>query len=402
MRVGWFVLVSFLMGCSSQGVGPTTSHRILPEESVSPAVPFPAVEDDSELEAAKQEPVLSPCEAHPKEENSLPFLKGQIHVHTARSYDASTPVPEVITFYANRGYDFLSITDHNHVTIAEDHPSGILLIPGVELTYNAQSCDPPPHPGYLCAFHSGVIFLNPMRDATRGRHFNRPFRRQRLEAFQVQIARGMDLEGLLILNHPTFHYAVDEELMDQLMERGYDFVEFFNGGVIDRSKEGAQAEIAEAERLWDAMLSRGRHVLAVGGDDAHHFSDAATIRMTGKKPLLGDRAWLMVRAERTAQGIREAMVDGDYYVSTGVELAHLDISEAAIHIEVQEKEGVAHVIRFMGHGGQVLARVEGSKACYPVVGNEQYVRAVVESDQGTYAFTQAVMLQEKGLTQPQE
>jgi len=322
----------------------------------------------------------------------VPYLKGQIHIHTERSFDASTPVPDVISFYAERDYDFLSITDHNHITIPKEHPSGILLIPGVELTYNAKMCEPPPKPGYLCVFHANVLFLNPLRDATKGRHFVLPFRKNRLEVFEVLLRRSEDLEGMFVLAHPTYHYAVDEELLDGLVQRGVRFVEFFNAGVIDRAKNGPEIEIERDEALWDAMLGRGYHVLATGGDDAHHFADAPYVRMKGKKPLVGDRSWVMVRAKRNAEAIREAMNAGDFYVSTGVTLANATLDDTHVHVTVEGQEGVSYVTRFMGSGGHILARVEGTDACYPVKGSEGYVRAVVESDRSTYAWTQAVMV----------
>lgn len=392
MRIGWLAVLLLAIGCGPHAVPAPVPA---PEPAPIPA-PIPLSSPHivtAPTDSSPEQPILAPCSAHPQSNSPWPFLKGQVHVHTERSFDAATPVNDVITFYADRGYDFLSITDHNHITVPKEHPSGIVLIPGVELTYNATTCDPSPRPGYLCALHTSVLFLNPMRDGTKGRHFNLPFRRQRLEAFQVQILRAEDLEGLLVLNHPTYHYAVDDELLDQLVVRGVRFVEFFNGGVLDRSKDGTEAEIEQGERLWDAMLDRGHHVLAMGGDDAHHFADAATIRMTGKKPLLGDRVWLMVRSERTPEAIRKAMTDGDFYVSTGVELAQLEVSQSAIHVEVQEREGETYVTRFIGQGGHILARVEGTKACYPIVGDEGYVRAVVDSNRGTHAWTQPSMLQ---------
>ena len=396
MRIGRVVAVSILvLGCGPTPA-PPRQPTPAPPPAATPEVPDPAPTAVAEVEQpVVEQPKLVPCEAH-QAPSPLAFLKGQVHVHTERSFDAATAVPDVIDFFAEHGYDFLAITDHNHVTIPKDHPSGMLLIPGVELTYNATACDPPPRPGYLCAFHTNVLFLNPLRDATRGKHFILPFRKNRLEVFQVLQRRADDLEGILVLNHPTYHYAVNEVMLDELVNRGIRFVEFFNGAVMDHNKDGPEAEIEKSEQLWDAMLTRGHQVLAVGADDAHHFADAATIRMTGKKPLYGDRSWIMVRSERTPEAIRQAMVDGDYYVSTGVELANVLLSDATVHVTIDAKEGESYVTRFIGNGGDILARVEGPEACYTVTGSEGYVRAVVESDTGKYAWTQALMLNRSG------
>lgn len=395
MRNTWLGILAVV---ALAGCGPTKiPARDLepPPPRVSPVVQAMPVAVASSDPAAIPQPTLEPCTGHEDEEPPVTFLKGQVHIHTERSFDAETPVPDVITFYAERGYDFLSITDHNHITIAKEHPSNVLLIPGVELTYNASACEPPPRPGYLCAFHANVLFLNPMRDTTRGRHFILPFRKHRLEVFDVLIQRNEELEGLLVLNHPTYHYAVNATLLYQLVRRGIRHVEFFNGGVMDRSKDGPLAEVERGEQLWDAMLDLGLQVFAVGGDDAHHFADAATIRMMGKKPLVGDRAWVMVRAAKEEASLRSAIRDGDYYVSTGVSLSRLEVNEKQVHVTVVPKKDVAYVTRFVGDGGHILARVDGLDACYPIAGSEGYVRAVVEADDGTFAWTQAVMLKKQ-------
>lgn len=395
MRIGWVAALTLaVLGC---GPTPPPPRQPLAPDPQPPAPVAAAAQPDPTAVAHASPPVveqpkLEPCAVHAAP-SEVPFLKGQVHVHTERSFDAATPVPEVVRFFAERGYDFLSVTDHNHITIPKEHASGILIIPGVELTYNATQCDPPPRPGYLCAFHAGVLFLNPLRDATRGRHFNLPFRKNRLEVFNILMRRSDDLEGMFVLNHPTYHYAVNAELLEKLSAKGVRFVELFNGGVIDRGRNGPEAEIEKSEALWDAVLTRGHHILAVGGDDAHHFSDAATVRMQGKKPLLGDRSWIMVRAEREAGAIRRAMEEGDFYVSTGVTLSNLVVSPSHVHVKVEPKEGERFVTRFVGSGGHILARVEGTEACYPIEGTEGYVRAVVESGGGAYAWTQPVMVE---------
>ncbi|HNS96495.1 MAG TPA: CehA/McbA family metallohydrolase [Polyangiaceae bacterium] len=390
MRV-WGFSFFFFLGCAPSYQTDPLPVPVTPTPIEVQQDPFPSPEQPISQEPPPA-PALEPCKGHAYLSN-VPFLKGQLHVHSDRSFDAATPVEDVIAFYAKRGYDFISITDHNHVTVPKEHPSGLLTISGVELTYNAATCDPPPRPGYLCAFHAGVLFLNPMRDVTRGRHFNLPFRRQRLEVWQNLLARAEDLDGVFVLNHPTFHYAIDETQLDELVGRGVRLVEFFNAGVIDHDKAGPTVAIQQAEALWTAMLDRGHPVIAVGGDDAHHFADAATIRMTGKKPLLGDRVWVMVRAQRSVEAIREAFIQGDFYVSTGVRLSELEVSDLNVHLRIDPREGQSYSTTFVGQGGRILAQVDGTEACFPTEKAEGYVRAVVQSDDGEMAWTQAVMLE---------
>jgi hypothetical protein len=67
------------------------------------------------------------------------LLKGQLHVHTTCS-DGSLAPQEVAEIYARLGFDFLAITDHDHLlkrsyrrAIASIR-SELLIFPGVELT----------------------------------------------------------------------------------------------------------------------------------------------------------------------------------------------------------------------------------------------------------------------------
>src|SRR5688572_1090370 len=77
------------------------------------------------------------------------WLKGQLHAHTDRSGDSETPPATALRWYAAHGFDFVVVTDHNFVTVADGGP--VLAIPGVELTQNLERCDPPAET--RCALH---------------------------------------------------------------------------------------------------------------------------------------------------------------------------------------------------------------------------------------------------------
>ncbi|MCH8088182.1 MAG: PHP domain-containing protein, partial [Chloroflexi bacterium] len=66
------------------------------------------------------------------------WFKGNIHTHTNKSDGDSDPEP-VVRWYRRNGYDFLVLTDHNHLTLL-DYGSKKrrfrrpLMIPGEELS----------------------------------------------------------------------------------------------------------------------------------------------------------------------------------------------------------------------------------------------------------------------------
>lgn len=321
---------------------------------------------------------------------SVPFLKGQTHVHTSGSYDAKTPPAEVLEFYRARGYDFVALTDHNRVTVAAP-PPGLLLVPGVELTQNSATCEPPPEPGYRCLFHTTALFVDPARDPARGERFAIPYRPGRLAAYTSQIERARELGGVAVINHPLFHFAADAKLLGRLSAADVRLVELFNAS-LDRQFPGGRARAEErAEALWDEVLTSGRALFALATDDSHHFSDAGERRRTGKFAYDGDRAWIMVRAEKTVSAIRGALLSGDFYASTGVVLAELERGRRRIRLRVDGGVPGEHRIRFVGAGGRLLSETRGLEAELTLPEGAPYMRAVVDGPGGARAWVQPVV-----------
>ena len=65
------------------------------------------------------------------------WFKGNLHTHTTESDGDETP-EHVAEWYREHGYDFLVLSDHNHLTVLDDAGSNPgkwpLLIPGEEIT----------------------------------------------------------------------------------------------------------------------------------------------------------------------------------------------------------------------------------------------------------------------------
>ena len=47
------------------------------------------------------------------------WFKGNLHTHTTNS-DGDTPPEHVAEWYLENGYDWLCLTDHNHLTVLND------------------------------------------------------------------------------------------------------------------------------------------------------------------------------------------------------------------------------------------------------------------------------------------
>jgi hypothetical protein len=168
-------------------------------------------------------------------------------------------------------------------------------------------------------------------------------------------------------------------------------VELINASLDSQSPSGRPSAERRAEELWDNVLSRGMLVYGLATDDAHHFDDAAARHRRGKFAYVGDRAWIMVRAEKSAPQIREAIMHGDFYATTGVILEKLEVSRERIAIEIQSTHPPV-TTRFIGRDGRELQSSVGLSASYRPRGDEGYVRAVVSDDAGRKAWIQPLML----------
>lgn len=306
------------------------------------------------------------------------WLKGQLHAHTNNSGDSETAPEVALRWFLRHGFDFVVVTDHNFVTVAAGQ--GLLAIPGVELTQNLDDCVPAPEPGMQCLLHINALFVDPRR---AGRFaFAASEERSRLKLYARALAATRELGGVAQLNHPNFHYAADAGTIAALGREGLALVEVANEA-IDSNNPG-DALHPSTEALWDAALGQGARVWGVATDDSHHYDDAAAVLARGEEAYVGDRGFVMVRAERSEAAIRAAIERGEFYASSGVILESLTRSAGTLALRVA---GV-HEIRFIGEGGRELGRERGVAASYTLRPGDRYVRAVVTAADGRRAWTQ--------------
>jgi hypothetical protein len=285
------------------------------------------------------------------------WLRGNTHAHTLESDGDSTPA-EVARWYRDHGYDFLVLTDHDKVTKLEE--PGIVLIPGEEVTDKL-----PKKPLHVCAI--GITrAVTPQHGATV------------VENLQRNIDAVREAGGIAAINHPNFGWAFGADELLQL--NGATLLEIASGHPYV-NMEGPPS----VESMWDRLLTAGKRIYGIGVDDSHHLKrpwDTNDMAPPGK-------AWVMVRAEKNAASIVAALARGDFYASTGVELAEYEAGEKAVRVRVREKNFAHYRIAFIGKGGKVLQETVRADATYAIRGNELYVRARVTDSNGKRAWTQA-------------
>lgn len=366
------------------------------------------------------------------------YFKGNLHTHSF--WSDGDEYPEVIlSSYKDAGYDFVALSEHN--TLAEGERFIDVAEKGGEAllaAYRERFAD---RPGWvevkeedgkqwarLKTFEEyrglleepGSFLLVPseeISDSFEGRsiHLNATNVADLIEpqggsSVAEVLRRNVDavLEqrertGQVMfphVNHPNFEWALTVE--DLISLDGEKFFEVYNGhpSVYNEGDENH----ASTERMWDILLaerlSEGDDLMyGLAVDDAHDYHD---FDGEHRNPF---RGWVMVQAdELSAAAIVAALEAGDFYGSSGVSLAAVEVSDSGVEIEIDATTGVEYRTSFIGTRrgydrskaevdagdgalryryseeiGVVLAEVSGPSPRYVFAGDEIYVRAKVIS-----------------------
>ncbi len=245
----------------------------------------------------------------------------------------------------------------------------------------------------------------------------------------AEAAQAEDGPVLDVLAHPNYGGAVTAEHMIELDD--VRVFEVYNG---HRSTLNFGDEYRkDTDRMWDIVLAHrlsegeGPLLYGIATDDTHSYE--------WESHSAAGRGWVMVRSDELApDSIVNAVLDGDFYATTGVKLNDIRHENGALTVEVDAEPDVNYTIQFIGtragadlssepveneHGepmtrektyrrdlahnrdildhddseepyavtrqyssdiGEVLYEVEGTEATYEFEGDELYVRAKVVSD----------------------
>lgn len=302
---------------------------------------------------------------------TLNWYKGNTHTHTLNSDGDSTPA-DVAKWYRENRYNFLFITDHEHVTnvagVNELHGKAgtFIVIGGQEVT---DSYDRKPY--HMNALGtSTVVMPNRLPGA--------------VETLQKNIDDVVKAGGIAQINHPNYGWALTADHLIKL--QNYTLLEIHNGHPLVNNLGGGGSPSAEA--IWDSILSSGKLVFGVADDDSHFFK-----RIGDPTAPTPGQGWIYVRsAELTPAAIMNSIRKGDFYASTGVELSDYQATSKQIVITIKEERSSKYRIQFIGRGGRILSESFASPATYTIKGDEGYVRAKIYESNGKMAWTQPVMV----------
>lgn len=270
------------------------------------------------------------------------WLRGNLHMHTQRSDGRDTP-QAMIDRYAEAGYDFLALSDHDTLGTFDDLDArGMVLLPANEV------CG-----GYRHMLHIGARSL-----VNAGENLQ-----QTIDAI---VADG----GLAILCHPNWqeqwnHYPY--ELLAGL--KGYSGIEIFNGVCLEQP--GSHLAVDK----WERLLASGKSVWGFANDDAHRLGQTF-------------RAWNVVRAAaRSQNAILDALRCGSFYASTGVEITEISARGAILTVKTRNADRLA----VFGEGGVRLAIVDGAELVFDAGAlDTRFFRVECYGRGGDCAWTQPI------------
>ena len=271
------------------------------------------------------------------------WLTGNLHTHTTRS-DGQREPQAVIDDYAERGYGYLMISDHDTLWSAAESAqvdaAGMVLIPGNEISAAG------PH-----MLHVGATrLIQPDGD-----------RQRVIDDIQAD-------SGFAVFNHPNWFARFDHCPQQQLEQcTGYLGIEIYNG-VISRLPGSPYAT-----NRWDLLLSAGRRLWGFAHDDSH---------VAQTDVGLGWNATYV--HEESPEGVVQALRAGRFYASTGVEIVSIECTETSIALETENASRIVALC----DGARRFAQVDAPSIEVELPDAVTYVRFECWGAGEAFAWTQ--------------
>jgi len=298
------------------------------------------------------------------------WYKGNTHCHTLNS-DGDEYPRRVIRWYRDHGYNFVTISDHNHITevqyLDSDDKDDFILIQSEEVSDSYQGS-----PVHLNA-HNISSLVEPQHGESIA------------ETLQNNIDAIREAGAVPQINHPNWKWSFTDVEMSQLT--GVLLFELYN--ICYDCNNFAAGGRPGMEDIWDKVLSRGVLMYGVASDDAHDY--VGEFHPKKSNPGTG---WIMVRATSlTPQAVMTAMEEGDFYATVGVVLKDIRITEKEYRVEIEPFRDNTYTTSFIGKDGKILKETYDTTANYTFKGDELYVRARIFESSGKFACTQPVFLE---------
>lgn len=280
-------------------------------------------------------------------DESLPWYKGNLHLHTRRS-DGKVEPEQAMAFYEQAGYDFLAVTDHRKCAPQQTFGS-LLVLSGCELDYTFDDQ----------VVHIVGVGLN---DAPSERTLACLDPNQGISGIR-------EAGGLAILAHP--HWSLNTlEMLKSL--KGLSAMEIYNS-VSNTPWNGRRAD---SSAFADLAATHGMALNLVASDDAHFYN--------------GDECKSFIRVnapECSREALLSALDQGRFYASQGPSFEQIELTETELVVRCSP---VNHVIFYSNRPWVSQRCVTGkgmTRAAYPLNPADRYLRCAIIDENGREAWS---------------
>lgn len=283
------------------------------------------------------------------------WLKGNLHTHSTVSDGHLTP-EQLVGSYSERGYAFLSLTDHNSFVSHNELDGTLKVFTGTEhdLEYSRDKC-----------IHV-VGIGKPGKEDTD--YECRKYRA--CELSDNELTKRMHDDGQFVtVAHPVWSRMEIDEI---LALDCYDAIEVYNNGTERLGHAG------NAEAYWELLLRHGKKIYAMASDDVHGAED----RFGG---------WICVKAAAdTKEAVFDALKSGSFYASTGPEISDFYINDKKAYVECSGCREI-HFVSYPPRGHSFYGDEKPLEAAeVELTGRESYIRVVCVDSEGHCAWSQPV------------
>ena len=302
------------------------------------------------------------------EQTANRMLKGNLHAHSTRSDGSMTP-DAVIRAYAERGYDFLALTDHRKYNYTDYAPeTGVIIVPGMEMDRDL------PKPGKACRHCFHTVCVGPARG--NGFHQDDAFEKEpvadQFEYQETMLDMIHEKNNLTIHCHPGWSGTPAREF-EKL--KGNFAIEVWNSAC------ALSYDLDTDALYWDELLRQGIRIYGVANDDCHSLTHIG-------------RGWIMANAGRDLDCILSALKDGAFYASCGPEIYDFYIEDGIAHLECSPVDHIRFNMDYTPT--RIFREKDGTPVTHAEIAVEDYytyIRASVVSADGTKAWTNPIFLQ---------
>ena len=293
--------------------------------------------------------------------NTHKYFKGNLHGHSNHSDGALNP-QDVVNKYKQVGYDFTCLSDHlwkgskfAAETVLETkhlNQKDFITIPSAELHCLGKKYV---KDGLWHIVANGLPLDFKCADEK--------------ETAPRLVQRAIEAGAFVTIAHPEWYSLTFDECLSLSHAHG---IEIYNHSCHIEAQRGFGTAAA------DYLLQENNRIFLTATDDSHF------------KMQDSGGGWVMVAADKLSESsILNALKNGQYYSSTGVEIFEFEINNYQVNIQCSPSNQVCVVgqgAKSMSQNGKNITKAEFDLKKYP----SEWFRVSIANDSGDFAWTNPV------------